>query len=204
METKTKTKPKPKVGTNAIGKCKKNVTGEVKRAEDICCENHVKRIDGIEVIFKRNAKHDSEEFTRQLKQQEEGMNSLTVEEYMKNRARYIAKGRSKEGNALQKAVRQNAYAEKVIELREKGCSPVKAEEEAKKWMNTKAALHGPDQVAGGNPEKIDGIGDAAINSSLGSQWKYRINEVDEKIAKAAEKMTEAERKNTYLNIKLRE
>lgn len=191
-------------GADTTEEGKINVSGEVKRAEDICCENHVNRIDGIEVKFKRNTKHDSEEFTRQLKQQEEGMNSLTVEEYMKNRARYIAKGRSKEGDALQKAVRQNAYAEKVIELREKGCSPVEAEEEAKKWMNTKAALHGPDQVAGGNPEKIDGIGDAAINSSLGSQWKYRINEVDEKIAKAAEKMTEAERKNTYLNIKLRE
>lgn len=191
-------------GAKTAEESKINVPGEVERAEDICCENHVKRIDGIEVIFKRNTKHDSEEFTRQLKQQEEGMNSLTVEEYMKNRARYISEGRSKEGDALQKAVRQNAYAEKVIELREKGYSAIKAEEEAKKWMNTKAALHGPDQVAGGNPEKIDGIGDAAINSSLGSQWKYRINEVDEKIGKAAEKMTESERKNTYLNIKLRE
>ena len=33
--------------------------------------------------FNRNVKHDSEEFARQLKDQEKGMNELTVDEYLK-------------------------------------------------------------------------------------------------------------------------
>jgi len=42
----------------------------------------------------RNTKHDPEEFARQLKDQEQGMNELTVEEYLANRERYIAEGRA--------------------------------------------------------------------------------------------------------------
>ncbi len=54
----------------------------------------VPRTKEIEVNFKRNVKHDSEEFTRQLKDQEKGMNELTIDEYLKNRERYIAEGRA--------------------------------------------------------------------------------------------------------------
>jgi hypothetical protein len=32
------------------------------------------------------------------------------------------------------------------------------------------ALHGPDQVAGGNPQQFTGMGDAGVNRSLGRQW----------------------------------
>lgn len=46
------------------------------------------------------------------------------------------------------------------------------------------------------------MGDKDINSSIGSQWRYRIDKIDEHIKKIAEKMSEAERKSTYLNVKL--
>ena len=52
--------------------------------------------------FNRNVKHDSEEFARQLKDQEKGMNELTVDEYLKNSERYIAQGRAIEGMLLNK------------------------------------------------------------------------------------------------------
>lgn len=69
-------------------------------------------------------------------------------------------------------------------------------------MDTQAALHNPDQIAGGWADSIGGLGDKRVNSSLGSQWKYRIDIVDEQIRKTAENMSPAEIKNTYLNVKL--
>ncbi|WP_075212931.1 polymorphic toxin type 15 domain-containing protein [Bacillus paralicheniformis] len=41
-----------------------------------------------------------------------------------------------------------------------------------------------------------------INSSLRSQWKYRIDIVDEQIRSVAQNMSSSEKKLTYLNVKL--
>ena len=46
-----------------------------------------------------------------------------------------------------------------------------AKAKAKEWIKTQAALHNPDQAAGGDPTNITGVGDAAINKSIGAQWK---------------------------------
>ncbi|MBP2621738.1 hypothetical protein DHL47_10495 [Streptococcus panodentis] len=46
------------------------------------------------------------------------------------------------------------------------------------------------------------MGDKRINSSIGSQWKYRIDAVDAKIQALAEKMTPEQLQNTYLNVRL--
>ena len=82
-------------------------TGNVRRLDD------VPRIKEVEVNFKRNDKHDSEEFARQLKDQEKGMNELTVDEYLKNREKYIEQGRAIEGNAAHQAAREEAYVQKI-------------------------------------------------------------------------------------------
>ncbi|WP_328797793.1 polymorphic toxin type 15 domain-containing protein [Heyndrickxia sporothermodurans] len=171
-------------------------TGNVKHLDD------VPRIKEIEVNFKRNVKHDSEEFARQLKDQEKGMNELTVDEYIKNREKYIEQGRAIEGNAAQQAAREKALNKKIEELFENGMSWEEAEIKANSWLKTQAALHNPDQIAGGNPLNIGGMGDKRINSSIGSQWKYRIDIVDEQIGELAKLMTPEQRKNTYLNVKL--
>ena len=71
-------------------------TGEVKNLDN------VPRIDEIEVNFNYKTKFDSEEFARQLKDQEKGMNELTVYEYQQNRKRFIDEGRAIEGNAHNK------------------------------------------------------------------------------------------------------
>ncbi|OTW75670.1 hypothetical protein BK715_21490 [Bacillus thuringiensis serovar japonensis] len=65
-----------------------------------------------------------------------------------------------------------------------------------------AALHNPDQIAGGKVEIIGGMGDKRINSSIGSQWRYRIDIVDEQIKELAKNMTPEQLKSTYLNVKL--
>lgn len=46
------------------------------------------------------------------------------------------------------------------------------------------------------------MGDFNINSSIGIQWRYRIDMVDEKIRLLASTMTEEEMNSTYLNVKL--
>ncbi|MFC7393465.1 polymorphic toxin type 15 domain-containing protein [Scopulibacillus cellulosilyticus] len=163
----------------------------------------VSRLDKIEVKFKRNPKHDPEEFARQLKAQEEGMNKLTVDQYLSNRERYLEKGRAPEGNAAQQAAREEALAQKVHELQQKGLSLKEAKKKASEWIKTQAALHNPDQIAGGNPLDIGGLGDKAINSSIGSQWKHKIGEVDQMISNLRKGMTEEQQKNIYLNVKLK-
>lgn len=160
------------------------------------------RIKQIEVDFNYNPKYDEGEFARQLADQEKGMNELTVDEYLKNRDRYINEGRAAEGSKAQQVARENAYLEKVKELRKSGLTQQEAEIKAQEWIDTQAALHNPDQIAGGYPSNVGGMGDSAINSSIGIQWRYRIKAVDEQIQAIAKKMTETEKKNTYLNVKL--
>ncbi len=162
----------------------------------------IPRISEIVVQFKKNSKHDEEQFERQLEAQEKGLNSLTVNEFIENRDRYLKEGRSAKGNAAQQAAREKAMLDKINELREKGLSRDEAKKQASEWIKGQAALHNPDQIAGGNPLDVTETGDRGINSSLGTQWKSNIGEMDSQIRGAAEKMTESERKATRLNIKL--
>ncbi|HJF32437.1 MAG TPA: polymorphic toxin type 15 domain-containing protein [Sporosarcina psychrophila] len=182
----------------------KNVDVGAKGADNVKLLDNLPRIKEIEVNFNRNVKHDSEEFTRQLKDQEKGMNELKVDEYLKNRERYIAEGRAIEGNAAQKMARQEALKDKITELRKQGLARADATKQASEWMGTKAALHNPDQIAGGRANIIGGLGDKRVNSSIGSQWKYRIDIVDDQIRGIAKNMTPEQLKNNYLNVKLTE
>ena len=168
--------------------------------EDVLDE--IKRIDEIEVEFNYNSKFDEAEFARQLADQQKGMNELTVREYLDNRQKYIEQGRAIESNAAQQAAREKAFVDKVDELQDAGLSLKEAEEQAEKWLDTQAALHNPDQVAGGYASNVGGVGDKGVNSSIGSQWRYRIDDVDAQIKKMAESMSEAEKNSTYLNVKL--
>ena len=156
-------------------------SGEVaNRGEDLLqSTKEIQRIEEINVVFKRNPKHDEAEFIRQLKGQEEGLNKLTVKEYFENRKEYIKNGRSSEAKAAQKAARENALADKYNEMLLQGNSRSEAKRIAEDWIKTQAALHDPDMIAGGYATKITGMGDTRINSSLGSQWRSRISEMDQ-------------------------
>jgi hypothetical protein len=163
--------------------------------------------EAIEVKFKLSSKHDtdelSQEFSRQLANQEEGMNNLTVDEFIKNRDEYLENGRSAGGNQTQQNARAEALLNKYDELMSTGMlSSDDAEAQANAWIKTQAALHDPDQIAGGNPTKVIGVGNARINSSIGSQWKTRIDDLDLQIRTIAENMTDAQKQSTYLNIRL--
>ncbi|HDR6263915.1 TPA: hypothetical protein QCU39_003453 [Bacillus cereus] len=114
----------------------------------------------------------------------------------------MAHGRAIEGNAAQQAAREEAYVQKVNELQREGLTLSNAKKKAKEWLDTQAALHNPDQIAGGKVKIIGGMGDKRINSSIGSQWRYRIDIVDEQIKELAKNMTPEQLKSTYLNVKL--
>ncbi|EOO20505.1 polymorphic toxin type 15 domain-containing protein [Bacillus cereus] len=152
--------------------------------------------------FNYKTKFDSEEFARQLKDQEKAMNELTVYEYRENRKQFIDKGRAKEGNAAQKIARKEAYTQKVEELQGEGLPLSQAKKKAQEWLDTQAALHNPDQIAGGKAEIIGGMGDKRVNFSIGSQWRSRIKIIDKQIEGIANNMTPEQLKNTYLNVKL--
>ena len=145
--------------------------------------DEIKRVDEIKVEFNYNSKYDEAEFARQLADQQKGMNELTVREYLDNRQKYIEQGRAIESNAAQQAAREKAFVDKVDELQDAGLSLKEAEEQAEKWLDTQAAVHNPDQVAGGYASNVGGVGDKGVNSSIGSQWRYRIDDVDVQIKK---------------------
>ncbi|MBY7103589.1 polymorphic toxin type 15 domain-containing protein [Bacillus sp. 6YEL31] len=165
--------------------------------------NNSSRTDEIGIEFKRNPKHNEDEFIRQLKNQEDGLGKLTVDEFIQNRNQFLKYGRSKQANSAQRLARKQAVQDKIDEFMEEGFSFREAEEQALKWIKDKAALHDPDQIAGGNPLKITGMGDSRINSSIGSQWKSRIGNVDKEIRRVADTLSEEEKKLIYLNVRLK-
>lgn len=153
-------------------------------------------------IRKSLLKSDSNVQSHLFNIKQDGLNDLTVQEYFDNRERYLKEGRSKEGTKAQRAARKEALQEKIDKLMDSGMSRKEAKEVAKEWMEEQAALHDPDQIAGGDPTKISGMGDRRVNSSLGSQWKTRIDAMDEQIRKLAAGLSPEELKTTYLNINL--
>ena len=153
---------------------------------------------------------DRGEFARQLTGQQDGLNRLTVAQFLANRDQYLNKaartgdGRAASGDAAQKVARALAFRRKVDELQaqDEDLSPDIAEAQAQQWLDTQAALHDPDQVAGGHADRTNGVGDARVNSSIGAQWPKRIKAIDRHVRQHAAGMTEQERENTYLDIEL--
>ena len=156
----------------------------------------------ITINFTRNSKHDATEFSRQLANQQNGMNRLTVADYINNRGSYLANGRSSAGNAAQKAAREKALADKYRELRQSGLGRSEAKSEADRWIKTQAALHDPDQIAGGFPKNVTGVGDFGINSSIGVQWKDKIATVDNVVDEIVRTTPYEDLNKIYLNVKL--
>lgn len=113
-----------------------------------------------------------------MKGQQDGINDMTVKEYLDNREAYNKIGRKGTGAAQQKA-RKDFQRKLVVkyegELLESGEyfgeeAVQKAQELASKEISTLNALHNPDMIAGGYDNVVD-LGDASVNKSIGSQWK---------------------------------
>ena len=159
----------------------------------------------VDVQFTCKDKYDRSEYERQVKNQEAGMNNISLYDYQKNREKYKENGRDTDvGGSAQDKARQEARADKIAEYRREGMSREEAEKKADEWMESQAALHDPDQIAGGDAANVTGMGDKEINSSIGSQWQYRIDAVDAAVQKYIEEngLSEEDMKNVYLNVNL--
>lgn len=149
------------------------------------------------------------EMDRQLAGQQTGLNSMTVQEYLDGRKAFgdaKAAGLNPRGSGQPAVDARSEFEDKLkrdLQDRylEDGMSPGaaknKAAADASSEMATLAALHSPDIVAGGK-NVIDGMGDRSVNSSIGSQWRGRVSDLD----KAAQGVPASERATTRMNAKL--
>lgn len=118
------------------------------------------------------------EYTRQLSDQQNGLNDLTVSEYLAGRDAYNRLGRDgvSDGNAQSdaRAALKSRIAASIFDtLDGRGVSPSQAESmantRAEEVMKKLAALHNPDMIAGGK-DAIGRVSDAGVNSSIGGSW----------------------------------
>ena len=149
------------------------------------------------------------EMERQLAGQQAGLNDMTVQDYLDGRKafadRKLATG-SGRGSGKPAADARVEYEADLTRSLEKqyvmaGKSQAEAERlaaaQASSTMDTLAALHAPDMIAGG-ANRIADMGDRGVNSSIGSQWKGRVTELD----KAASAVPAGERASTKMSVKL--
>lgn len=146
------------------------------------------------------------EMDRQLKGQEQGLNDMSVEEYLEARKAFDPKNRDRTVSVDARAeYRASIYDKQYRLLRRQRVSPSEAREAAEKHaddtMKVMNALHNPDLVAGGT-DRIDDFGDGEVNQTIGRQWKLkkkgetaRIEELDA----AAAKIPASERGMTKMN-----
>ncbi|UTL79769.1 DUF6861 domain-containing protein [Pseudomonas putida] len=139
------------------------------------------------------------EFERQLKGQQDGLNRLTVEEFLENLA-----NPAKRNPHLAKIARKELYAELQERIQRdllKTMSPLEARKlsvkQAKETMSSLAALHNPDLIAGGR-DAISDFGDKQVNSTIGPQWRSKI----ESMKSAAETASKSGAGTSLLNIRL--
>ena len=156
------------------------------------------------IEFNNKSGLDEKEFKQQLADQQKGLNELTVDDYLNNRKQYQKNGRASDSAKYQRQARKDAITAKTNEFMKQGMKRSEAKAKAKAWAKGKAALHGPDQIAGGRASNITGLGDSGINSSIGAQWKSdsRIGNLDDYVNKLASGLTQDQMKTTYLDVKL--
>ena len=140
-----------------------------------------------------------EEFERQLKGQENGLNRLTADEYLKNVASPMARDPAvaKLARTNLHAQLQSRYYDEFLQTTDALDAEEAAFVKAKETMASLAGLHNPDLSAGGN-DFIDDFGDRQVNSSIGAQWRSRIKT----LKNAAETIPLDRRGKTYLNVRL--
>ena len=153
--------------------------------------------------FKKNKKGEAAEYDRQLRDQEKGLNDMTVKEYLDGRQRYDEIGRKGTGKAqdlarqkYEKELKQK-FEDSLLRSDFEGDIEAEAAKLATAKMETLAALHNPDMIAGGK-DVVTALGDRGVNSSIGAQWKGRIAELDQ----AAKEVPEAARAKTKMNTSL--
>ncbi|WP_280517214.1 polymorphic toxin type 15 domain-containing protein, partial [Pseudoalteromonas sp. bablab_jr010] len=136
--------------------------------------------------FGGNKEKLEKEFYKQLKAQQDGINKMSVGEYLKNRETLTDLVKEHGHEKARKILTNNGAAQadarddlfkKIEKSAYKSYRKTLSRSEAKELASSKAkdtlkdlaALHDPDMIAGGH-DKISRLGNKNVNSSLGSQW----------------------------------
>jgi hypothetical protein len=148
-------------------------------------DNEVLRLaEDVQVVFDRiNPNHDLAEFTRQLDLQERSLNQMSVDEWTARFDEFVERV-SNQGPYRRSQVA--AIAERLEQA--EGLNHHTAVAQARAELAGQDPLHGPDQIAGGNPDQFTAFGDRGVNRSIGRQWRDRIERlgdlVDELLAES--------------------
>lgn len=162
--------------------------------------------DSIDVSirpFRRNRNHDSAEYDRQYNEQMDTLQRMSAADWLRNRIDYLENGRTPDSLRAQQNARDAAFNARVTELRRAGESRDSARQHAEEWLSSQAALHRLDGIAGGNVTDISGVGDSRINSSLGSQWRSRVGDIDNAIIDFVRNNPGVDLNNVNINVVLR-
>ena len=157
----------------------------------------------LDMSFKSD-KIDVDEFYSQGYMQEDALNNLTVEEYFNNYNSRVQNGRAVAGTEAQREYRFVATEVTADNLMEANpaLSYQEAREMATGMYRKSAALHNPDQIAGGDPTQIYAIGGSRENSAFGALWRSgRADQLHDKIVELTKNMTPEEMKQTRLHVK---
>jgi hypothetical protein len=145
----------------------------------------------LRVEFRRRPWHDEGEYRRQLLDQQEGINAMSVGRWWRNRLSYLARrtapgsrsGRDPRSANEQRRFREQQWQQIYLEALAEGASEEDARYAADSLLSRTAALHDPDQIAGGEYYALGSLGDRRINSSIGAQWRYRIRDMEAAITR---------------------
>jgi hypothetical protein len=161
------------------------------------------------------------EFDDQVKGQETGLNNLKLRDWQSNVQAYVDRkaasatdedsgsGRDPKGTEEQRKFREKEREKRIeaaikadISKRSDDKKAADAARTVDKEMEGLAALHDPDQIAGGDPTKIKRLGNKRVNSSIGGQWKNKaanfIKEIRSRVKDIAKKILD----KLHLNVKL--
>lgn len=150
------------------------------------------------------------EMDRQLAAQQNGLNKMTVQDYLDGRARYAVDGRKGAASAAlnaRKKYEAEMHDRLVGSYQELGLGPAEATSIASKkvasHMLAQNALHDPDMIAGGAANQITGMGDAEVNRTIGRQWNRGATEGMTRVSlmdEAAFTVPLDERRTTLMNV----
>lgn len=167
--------------------------------------------------YRGSDKDFEKEYHKQLKMQQDGINNMTVGEYLDNRrilqeltdqhgsekARKIltqgGKAQARERDVLKAKIQASIESSHMSKGMTQGQAKKLAREQTDKQMEQLAALHNPDLIAGGKDE-IGRMGNKGVNSSIGAQWpkQGRVTGMDD----AAKSALEQFGPDAKMNVKL--
>ncbi|GGN43235.1 hypothetical protein GCM10010842_30510 [Deinococcus daejeonensis] len=180
------------------------------------------RMHRVDIAFTTGSfPEQKREFLLQLREQEAGLNAMTIASWEKNRsafvARFIATGSGRDTTVANRAQRTSTRLSKAALIDDLAANIMandpsitlkearkKAAPHAETWIQQQRPLHNPDQVAGGEPAPAHpmAMGGKDVNGSIGPQWKTRIGQLDSEVAAYKASYPGVDCKKVNVNVRL--